>query len=231
MENLHMMRGEVARRYEALGLPSWPDPQAHRERRGEEYSTVTEPQRYRIVPARARLWADVLQEAGATVFEENIREIRPEGWPSDARPRPVDRVLRIDPPAGRSGAVPMWVLEMDGPVPAVALSAGEVESFYALHPDCGCDACDAGSEDLLLAIDEAVQRLVGPRVILRGRTAEHGPWRHRYFVDGRADSSGEVPGDYWALYWACAEIVSGGAPVLPAGVDVEVISGWFVDGR
>lgn len=233
MDTLQRMRSEVARRYEALDLPSWPDPHANNAPTDEEYASVTEPQRYRIVPLRARLWADVLQEAGATAFEESIREVRPEGWPPDARPRPVGRALRLDPPAGRTGAVPIWILEMDVGVSAVALPAGEVESVYAFHPACGCDACDSGSDDLLSAIDEAVERMVGPRAILRGPTAEHGPWRHRHFTGGRADNSGDAPGDHWAIYKAGAEIVAGGAPVLPAGVDAEVITGWFaeVNGR
>ena len=56
--------GLDARALAALDLPAWPDPHPDgAPPREEEYSRVTEPQRYRIAAARARVWAEVLAEA------------------------------------------------------------------------------------------------------------------------------------------------------------------------
>ena len=76
MTTLPRLRAEVARRYAALDLPVWParhpDGAPPRE---EEYSRVTDPQRYRIAAARARVWAEVLSEVGAVVEPDPVRGI------------------------------------------------------------------------------------------------------------------------------------------------------------
>ncbi|RUQ45316.1 hypothetical protein D8M15_03670 [Micrococcus sp. HSID17228] len=70
MTTLPRLRTEVARRYAALDLPTWPAPHPDgAPPREEEYSRVTDPQRYRIAGARALVWAEVLAEAGAAVVD------------------------------------------------------------------------------------------------------------------------------------------------------------------
>ena len=55
MTTLPRLRAEVARRYAALDLPAWPAPHPDgAPPREEEYSRVTDPQRYRIAAARRR---------------------------------------------------------------------------------------------------------------------------------------------------------------------------------
>ena len=76
MTTLPRLRAEVARRYAALDLPTWPGPHPDgAPPREEEYSRVTDPQRYRIAAARARVWAEVLAEAGAVVVPDPVRGI------------------------------------------------------------------------------------------------------------------------------------------------------------
>ena len=75
MTTLPRLRAEVARRYAALDLPAWPAPHPDgAPPREEEYSRVTEPQRYRIAAARARVWAEVLAEVGAAVAPDPHRD-------------------------------------------------------------------------------------------------------------------------------------------------------------
>lgn len=47
MDTPARLRGEVADRYAALALPSWPDPHADRAPSESEYERVSDPQRRR----------------------------------------------------------------------------------------------------------------------------------------------------------------------------------------
>ena len=56
MVTLAELHERVVAAYGQLGLPSWPDPHPGiRSPRGEEYSRFTQPDRYRIVQARAHV--------------------------------------------------------------------------------------------------------------------------------------------------------------------------------
>ena len=214
MTTLPRLRAEVARRYAALDLPAWPAPHPDgAPPREEEYSRVTDPQRYRIAGARARVWAEVLAEAGAVVVPDPVR-----GIPLDEAGRadlavPVDRALRVAPPAGVDGASPWWLLETDVPqddddggvLPVIRVAVGAPGQVHALLPDCGCDACDPGSDELLEAVDQAVVR-----------------------ADGTAEGQARVPGwPFEALTDACRDLTAGGRPRLPRGTESTVRAGWF----
>ncbi len=237
MTTLPRLRAEVARRYAALDLPAWPAPHPDgAPPREEEYSRVTDPQRYRIAGARARVWAEVLAEAGAVVVPDPVR-----GIPLDEAGRadlavPVDRALRVAPPAGVDGASPWWLLETDVPqdddggvLPVLRVAVGAPGQVHALLPDCGCDACDPGSDELLEAVDQAVVRAVGTGVSLRGR---HGlrrrDWHVHWREDGTAEALGRVPGwSFEALTDACRDLAAGGRPRLPRGTEATVRAGWL----
>ena len=213
MTTLPRLRTEVARRYAALDLPTWPAPHPDgAPPREEEYSRVTDPQRYRIAAARARVWAEVLAEAGAAVAPDPVR-----GIPLDEAGRadlavPVDRALRVAPPADVDGASPWWLLETDVPqdddggvLPVLRVAVGAPGQVHALLPDCGCDACDPGSDELLEAVDQAVVR-----------------------ADGTAEGQARVPGwPFEALTDACRDLAAGGRPRLPRGTEATVRAGWF----
>ena len=237
MTTLPRLRAEVARRYAALDLPAWPAPHPDgAPPREEEYSRVTDPQRYRIAGARARVWAEVLAEAGAVVVPDPVR-----GIPLDEAGRadlaaPVDRALRVAPPACVDGASPWWLLETDVPqdddggvLPVLRVAVGAPGQVHAVLPDCGCDACDPGSDELLEAVDQAAVRAVGAGVSLRGR---HGlrrrDWHVHWREDGTAEALGRVPGwSFEALTDACRDLAAGGRPRLPRGTEATVRAGWL----
>lgn len=127
----------VERRYAATGAPSWPDPHQGELPADEEYSRVTDPERYVVVRHRVQAWVDELVARGAQV--------------SAAGPG----TRRIGVP--RPGTEPLFVTEQDDPEwPDVArFAVGDPRARFAEVPDgCVCDACDSGSESLLTMIDE-----------------------------------------------------------------------------
>ncbi|MGZ5418204.1 MAG: DUF6226 family protein [Nocardioides sp.] len=62
MVTVSELQARVASRFARLNLPSWPDPHPGMlSPRHEENSCVTDPERYRVVHARAGVWAAVLE--------------------------------------------------------------------------------------------------------------------------------------------------------------------------
>jgi hypothetical protein len=95
-------------------------------------------------------------------------------------------------------------------------------------PDCGCDACDSGSADLLDAIDETIGYLVGgPFVMLRGPG-----WYVRWHPEGRSSGStslggtGPVP-DHGPLIELCRRLARGEDVRLPDRTDAFVGRPWL----
>lgn len=129
---------------------SWPDPHPDRAPLEQEYSRVTEPERYVVVGARARAWVDALTGLGL----------------ADAR-TPEDGTVRLVPRA--PGALPLDVVSRaldDVPGSVVDLLVGDPPTPVVVLPDCGCDACDSGSADLLDAIDDAFVGVLGGGFVL-----------------------------------------------------------------
>lgn len=148
------------------GLDGWPDPHPDRMPLEEEYSRVTNPQRWRILAARAEAWFAAMAAAGVAEIEETAVTWR-------EQPRiPVDHTFRAVPLA--SGAIPLVVAwnrieEVDWP--AVVLGVGNPAEVVTIVPDCACDACDSGSQDALNELDEYVLGVVtgSYRKLRRGR--------------------------------------------------------------
>ncbi|MGU3410154.1 DUF6226 family protein [Microbacterium sp. M1A1_1b] len=145
---------------------AWPDPHPDRAPLTEEYSQVTDPERYRVVGARAATWASALVRLGLARSE-------PLAVPPDVVGVGVERV-RLVPTV--PVALPLEITtrsleDVPGTVVDLALGAPPVD--VGLEPDCGCDACDTGSADLLGAIDDDIVRLLGGDLIVvvgpRGR--------------------------------------------------------------
>ena len=136
------------------GLASWPDPRPDRsEPRPEEYSRCPDPGKYRIVLARADAWATALAELGLGSAARTA--VLPE-WQA-GRARPASRAVVVEPVA--DSALPLLFLHWDaGPEWAamVEVLAGDPPVSCVVMPDCGCDACDDGSEPMLRALDEAI---------------------------------------------------------------------------
>lgn len=149
------------------GLTQWPDPHPDRMPLDEEYSRVTNPQRWEILAARAEAWFKALTDAG-------LAEMEPEAevaW--QELPRiDVARATRAVPRA--AGGIPL-VVAMTGfeevEWPGVAIGAGNPAAVLEVIPDCACDACDSGSQDALDVLDEYVLCVVtgAYRKLWRGR--------------------------------------------------------------
>ncbi len=215
MERLDEIRARVETAYASLGLPTWPDPHPDAApARDEEYSRLTRPERYAIVHARARAWTDALTRLAGAVAA-------PLDAPDASDPHRFDRGVRLSPP--RPGTLPLLLLEHDTPLPALHISVVRPAIRLQMLPDCGCDACDRGSDDLLEAIDLTIATVVGgPSVILRG----HG-WEAHWHPDGGSTHSAVHQLDHTHLMDLCRQLSAGGTPPLPAGTEVFVGRTWL----
>jgi hypothetical protein len=233
MVGLGELRARVAASYDRMGLPSWPSPRPRMaEPRDEEYSRVTEPERYRIVHARARVWADRLGELPGVEAET----LAPAPLDDEGRLGRFDRGVRVT--SSRPGTLPLLLLERDarmleGDQLLAVLHIGVAEPRVAVAalPDCGCDACDSGSADLLEAIDETIGHLVGgPFVMLRGPG-----WYAQWHPDGGSSGStgstgtGPVP-DHRQLMELCGRLARGEDVGLPDRTDALVGRPWLTVG-
>ena len=149
------------------GLSGWPDPHPDRRPLEEEYSRVTNPQRWEILAARAEAWFKALTDAGLADIEREAEVIwsEPPRFPAAFTTRAVPRAL---------DAIPLVVAttgfeEIEWP--AVAVGAGDPATVLEVIPDCACDACDSGSQDALDVLDEYVLSVVSGayRRLWRGR--------------------------------------------------------------
>lgn len=145
---------EVAHAFETTGAdtPGWPDPHPDRDPAEDEYSRCLDPAKYRILDARLDAWTDVLARDIA-----RVDELTSGAW-LDAPRRPDDhaRVRRVAPvvPGGLTLVVANTVV--DGEPFGLDLGItgdGMSIAFLDTLPDCGCDACDSGSADLLATLD------------------------------------------------------------------------------
>ncbi|WP_431783713.1 DUF6226 family protein [Streptomyces chumphonensis] len=151
----------VTERFAVTGAatPPWPDP--HPERTAppeEEYARCSTPQRYRILAARAEAWTQALTAAGLASAHRAACDA---GLWRDGGEQVPETARWLRP--RRSGALPLLFAfrSLQGVSDAVvAVGAGEPAVPVTAQPDCGCDACDYGSQDLLEAFDEAVLAVV-----------------------------------------------------------------------
>jgi hypothetical protein len=213
---LSTLRTQVEESYERLGLPSWPNPHAGKDSpREEEYSRVTDPARYRIVHTRARLWADRLSA---------VRRISAEQLTSAS----FDRGVRLT--STRRGTLPLLLLERGVPLSGrgapratLQISVARPEVSVEILPDCGCDACDYGSADLLKAVDDTIVEVIGsPFVALRGNG-----WHVEWYQDGGSASIGADGPEYYQMMELCRRLAGGEDVRLPAGAEALLGNAWF----
>ncbi|MEJ7744580.1 MAG: DUF6226 family protein [Nocardioidaceae bacterium] len=135
------------------------------------------------VHARAGIWAAVLKdELGAR--SENLMPVPVGG---DGSPETFDRGVRVL--SRKPGTLPLLLLERDvreqiSEATLAVLHIGVVRPDVVVEkqPDCGCDACDSGSSDLLKAVDATIRHVVGgPFVVLLGNK-----WRAQWHPEGGA---------------------------------------------
>jgi hypothetical protein len=166
----------VRRRFDAgAGTGArWSNPHEKRDVAPEEYSRVSEPSRYRLVGARAMAWIETLSELQLARAET----VTAPSWgygPAEAR-----AVLLT--PEGHGALSILVVLgSMEGVEDAViAIGVGTPPVLIGMQPDCGCDACDSGSHDLLTSIDQMFTAVMDGDLIY----AEDEDWTLTVGVDG-----------------------------------------------
>ncbi|WP_298176944.1 DUF6226 family protein [Saccharomonospora sp.] len=222
MPTIDELRTRVEHSYERLRMPSWPDPHPDMASpRDEEYSRVTEPGRYDIVHARARVWAEKLSEVPGVELER----FTPTAAGRQDRDR-FDRGFRIT--SSTPGTLPLLLLEQnasdDEPtVPSLRISVVRPDFEVERVPDCGCDACDFGSANFLESIDETIGAVVGgPFVMLRGKG-----WNAHWYPEGSAMSGRSLPFNHVELRELCRRLVDGEDVRLPRGTESFVGHSWL----
>jgi hypothetical protein len=132
------------------GCRSWPDPHPDRSPLEEEYSRLLDPGKWRIVGARADAWLNALVDSGLAVVERNATL----SWRD--KPGPIiSRTDRVVPVA--SGALALTVARSRLGVvddAGVTLGLGDPAVRIDWFPECGCDACDSGSQNELDNFDQ-----------------------------------------------------------------------------
>jgi hypothetical protein len=218
MVRLDEVRAQVETDYAGLGMPTWPDPHPDAAAaREEEYSRLTRPGRYAVVHARARAWTVALTRLLGAVAEP----LTPAQLGDGAHPHRFDRGVRLSPP--RPGTLPLLLLERDAPLPVLHIGVVRAPAELQMLPDCGCDACDRGSDDLLEAVDLTIGTVVaGPSVVLRGQG-----WHAYWHPDGGSSHSAVHHLDHRDLMDLCRRLSAGDSPPLPAGTEAFVGRAWL----
>ncbi len=153
-----MAEVEAAFARTAAGLERWADPHPPPERivADEEYSRLSNPEKWRIVGARADAWIEALVVLGLATDE---RDADPD-W-VEAAETVVTRTDRLTPAV--DGGVPLVVCRSqieDVPDAGVTLGVGDPAVQIVFIPDCGCDACDSGSQDVIDLLDSYIRPVV-----------------------------------------------------------------------
>lgn len=151
----------------------WSDPHPDGTIGSDEYSRVSDPDKYRIVTMRTHAWITALTETGLAAADRVADAQEP--WrtpPTSLSDQAVTTWLH----PRAAGAEPL-LLCLNRATAAehdyLLLGAGAPAVEVDLIPDCGCDACDSGSTNLLEAIDRQVLNAVSGDLVhitLRGGT-------------------------------------------------------------
>jgi hypothetical protein len=165
---------EVNLAFESTGAdtPSWPNPHPGRSPLEDEYSRVTNAGKYRILDTRVDAWARTLSHAGLA----ETREVPAASWISAPRPSTaLFRVRQVEPTRPGGLALLFATTLVDGE--PFGLDVGitrdaERPVYVESVPFCGCDACDAGSAELLEILDQWVLTVARGGVV-HARLGEH----------------------------------------------------------
>ncbi|WP_107765380.1 DUF6226 family protein [Nocardioides terrigena] len=193
-------------------LADWPPPRPEGAAPlEEEYSRCEEPERYRLLGVRADAWVETIARTGlGTGAAVDPTEVT---WVGEQHLRP----RRVTVLQGRPGTQPVvvaWAPIDHADDAFVLVGVGEPAHVLDRQPDCGCDACDTGSVDLLATLDDAFLLALsggvhvvreGERVVTRaldgwsasGTFADGEP--ERWLADAAAGrrATGVVQGEPW----------------------------------
>ncbi len=134
-------------------LADWPNPHpGGRAATEEEYSRCLDPVKYRLLAVRADAWVEALTSSGLGIAE--ALDAAAVSWRGDQ----VLTLRRVTLVRGRPGTQPIvvaWAPTQCAEETLVQVGVGDPVELLARQPDCGCDACDTGSADLLETVDNA----------------------------------------------------------------------------
>ena len=140
------------------GFDPWPDPHAGGAPHDDEYSRVTDPERWRIIGARADAWLAGLADLDLAAVERDVEV----DWRSLTTV--ISRADRAVPPL--AGALPLVVARSriaEADDAGITLGVGDPALGVSWFPHCGCDACDSGSGDELDRLDQQILSIVTGR--------------------------------------------------------------------
>ncbi|MFT4110465.1 DUF6226 family protein [Propionicimonas sp.] len=147
------------------GTPGWPDPHRGRRPAEEEYSRCLDPGRYHILFARREAWLQVLVAGGVV----RAACSPPTEWIGALRPRSgLAEEIRLTPVRAGGLSLVLGTTVLDGEPFGIdaAVHAEDLGTAYlATLPDCGCDACDSGSSDLLGQLDRTIITVAGGGIV------------------------------------------------------------------
>ncbi|WP_226832351.1 DUF1990 domain-containing protein [Brachybacterium sp. FME24] len=225
--------------------PGWTDP--HREAGGEirdsleaEYSRCLDPSMYRILWARAGAWSRVLTARGwadETVVEDRTKV----AWVVEPH---VDRhrtmVLRPRRAGGQALVLARTAPDdscgttdvggEDAELPGLVIGLGEPAVAVETLPDCGCDACDSGSRDLLEQLDTAILSIVDGscEVVLTplGHSQRSSFGASSGSGTGEPDMTVQVSAGPWAEGWTPRPLCPPIDPMDSAWADEKLREAW-----
>lgn len=203
---------EVDRAFEVTGAdtPGWPDPHPDRDPPQDQYSRCLDPAKYRILDARVDAWAQALAPRSVS-----MHDVPAEPWlDSPVRQEGHLRVRRLSPAAPDGLALLLANTVVGGEPFGLEIGIAQVgmpTAYVDLVPDCGCNACDSGSADLLATLDGWILTVARGGVV-HARSAHA---RSTQTVDGWQGSGAA------ARAWLSAD-----SPV-PAGVQRWVGTAWL----
>lgn len=155
--------GELERAVDAAfvdtgrNLSPWPDPHLGAMPLDEEYSRVSDPAKYLLFGARHDAWLRVL-------VDHDVVDVELEDTPTWLEPHPgLTGVTaeRIVPRQPDGLALVVCRTSIEGVQGAgMVFGVGDPIQDIARFPDCGCDACDSGSQDVLDEIDRHIRSMV-----------------------------------------------------------------------
>lgn len=140
----------------ARGLRRWPDPHQGGPPGDDDYSVATDAAKWRIIGARVDAWFETLETNGLARIERDAAV--------DWVELPGTIISRVDRAVPRTvGALPLVVARSavgDVEDAGVTVGAGDPATLVAWVPDCGCDACDRGSQPELDEIDRIITSVI-----------------------------------------------------------------------
>jgi hypothetical protein len=164
----------------------WPDPYPDRSAVPEEaYSRLTNPAKWRILGNRTEAWSIALAQFELATIEPDANIT----WLAQPGPG-IIRAERVVPIV--AGALELVIAHSrigDVSDAGVVLGVGDPTECINWFPDCGCDACDSGSENELDHLDNHLLGIVtgtfrrltdGERVIT---VINHDRWTATNFFD------------------------------------------------